>query len=591
MNGSLRIVVCLALCPALGAQSSERVSVDSFGAQANGASVDGHISADGRFVVFESQATNLVPGDTNGKQDIFVHDCASGTTERVSVASSGAEGDENANGCALSGDGRFVAFSSDATNLVPGDTNGLRDVFVRDRLLGTTIAVSVDASGVPGNASSGWPAVSGDGRFVAFVSDCSNLVPGDTNGTADVFVRDLMLGTTERASLGSGGVQANGGAESVAISSDGRFVAFGSVATNLVAGDTNGIGDIFLRDRLNGMTERVNLGIAGAQADAFSSEPALSDDGRFVAFTSTATNLVAGDTNAVLDVFVRDRAFGTTRRVSVASDGTQANAYSHEVAISGDGRFVGFESAATNLVSADHNGHVDVFVRDQSFGLTSCLSLGASGAPANSDSAAASLSRDGSRACFSSIASDIVAADTNGLYDVFVREWQTIPGMDLCQPGVGGVSACPCGNPPANAPRGCDNSAGTGGARLSSSGSALLSQESLLFTTQGERPSATSILVQGTSEVSGGLTFGQGVRCVAGSLRRLYVRTASNGSISVPGPGDPTVSARSAALGDTLLAGMQRWYAVYYRDPLVLGGCPSTSTYNITQTQLVSWGN
>src|SRR6185436_12517693 len=149
------------------------------------------------------------------------------------------------------------------------------------------------------------------------------------------------------------------------------------------------------------------------------------------------------------------------------------------------------------------------------------------------------------------------------------------PGTDLCQAGTGGVMACPCGNPPANAPRGCENSSGTGGAQLTSSGLSSLANDTLHFVTNGERPTATSIMLQGTVEVTNGTTFGMGVRCVGGTLKRLYVKAAVGGSISVPGPGDLSVSARSAQLNAPIAPGTDRWYAVYYRDPNVLGGCSS----------------
>jgi hypothetical protein len=163
------------------------------------------------------------------------------------------------------------------------------------------------------------------------------------------------------------------------------------------------------------------------------------------------------------------------------------------------------------------------------------------------------------------------------------------PGVDLCQPGVGGVIGCPCGNPPANAPRGCDNSSATGGARLVSIGVASLAADTVVFTTDGEKPSATSIVVQGNNVAASGLSFGQGVRCFAGALKRLYVKAASGGSITAPQPGDPSVSVRSAALGDTITASSSRWYGVYYRDPIVLGGCSPTRTFNSTQTQQILW--
>src|SRR5207249_1268748 len=211
---------------------------------------------------------------------------------------------------ALSADGRFVAFGSDATNLVAGDTNGTTDVFVHDRQTGTTERVSVaSGGGTQGNGKSGgffaFPALSADGRFVAFQSDATNLVAGDTNGTTDVFVHDRQTATTERVSV-------NGFSAGPALSADGRFVAFHSTGSNLVAGDTNGATDVFVHDRQTGTTERVSGASDGTQGNDASAGPALSADGRLVAFHSSATNLVAGDANRAYDVFVHDRAVSTT---------------------------------------------------------------------------------------------------------------------------------------------------------------------------------------------------------------------------------------------------------------------------------------
>src|SRR5205823_5466864 len=233
----------------------------SAGAEANGTSFAPAISADGRFVAFPSEATNLVPGDTNGVTDVFVRDRRTGTTERVSVSSAGAEANGTSFTPAISADGRFVAFSSDATNLVGRDTNGAVDVFVNDRMTGMTERVSVDSTGAQANAASieqFCPALSGDGRFVAFESDATNLVPGDTNGVADVFVHDRLTATTERVSVDSAGAQANDKSDFPAISADGSVVAFVSTASNLVPDDTNVCGsfmtpgscpDLFVRVR------------------------------------------------------------------------------------------------------------------------------------------------------------------------------------------------------------------------------------------------------------------------------------------------------------------------------------------------------
>jgi len=240
------------------------------------------------------------------------------TTSRVSVSSGGTQSNDDSIEPSISADGRLIAFESLASNLVPGDTNNVRDIFVRDRQSGVTSRVSVGACGVQADAASEWASISSDGRHVAFESFASNLVPGDTNNTYDVFVRDLATGVTERVSVSSSGAQADGGSFEPSISSDGRFVAFSSVATNLVTGDTNNVRDIFVRDRVAGTTTRVNVATGGAQAlGLISTTPAISGDGRRVAFVSFASNLVHGDTNNTGDIFLRDRAAGTTTRVSV----------------------------------------------------------------------------------------------------------------------------------------------------------------------------------------------------------------------------------------------------------------------------------
>ena len=351
------------VCTPAAAQVTERESVASDGTQGNFASVAPALSADGRFVAFESVPTNLVPGDTNGFGDVFVHDRMTGTTERVSVALDGTQGNARSLSPAISADGRFVAFASTASNLVAGDTNGRQDVFVRDRMTGTTERVSVASDGTQGNASSYTPALSADGRFVAFDSDADNLVPGDTNASTDVFVHDRMTGTTERVTVTSNGTQGNSDSFTPALSADGRFVTFESDADNLVPGDTNGSTDVFVHDRLTGTTKRVSVTSDGTQGNGGSDFPVLSADGRFVAFESDAHNLVPGDTNGFTDVFVHDRLTGTTERVSVASDGTQGDSASVHPAISADGGIVAFNSAATNLVPSDTNAAVDVFVR------------------------------------------------------------------------------------------------------------------------------------------------------------------------------------------------------------------------------------
>jgi Tol biopolymer transport system component len=291
--------------------TTTRVSTGATGAQANDASVGHAISGNGRHVVFTSSASNLVPGDTNGLEDVFVRDRRAATLTRVSVSTSGGQANGASTFATLSAVGRHVAFTSSASNLVPGDTNGLEDVFVHDRDTPTTTRVSVSTAGTQGDGASFRPALSSDGRYVAFTSDATNLVAGDTNGLDDVFVHDRNTRTTSRISVSSGGVQANDSsalyAALVALSADGRYVAFTSDASSLVPGDTNGLEDILIHDRQTRATVRVSLGTAQSQGNDASYRPFLSADGNFVLYTSDASNLVTGDTNGSADVFVHDR--------------------------------------------------------------------------------------------------------------------------------------------------------------------------------------------------------------------------------------------------------------------------------------------
>src|SRR3990172_7658500 len=342
--------------------STERVSVDGAGIERNAFSGYPAISADGRFVAFSSDATNLVSGDTNLASDIFVRDRQTGSTERVSVDGAGSQANGSSYEPAISADGRFVGFSSMASNLVPGDTNGTRDIFVHDRQTGATERANVDSAGSEANAAAFFPAISGDGRFVAFSSDAGNLVPADANGTTDIFVRDRQAGTTERASLNSAGSEGNGASDESAVSSDGRFVTFRSLSSNLVAGDTNSVHDVFLHDPQTGTTDRMSVDSAGAQGNATSRVPPVSGDGRFVAFRSLASNLVAADTNGAIDVFVADSQTGITVRVSVDSAGSQGNGPSDDPAVSGDGRLIAFHSSAGNLVAADMKATPDALL-------------------------------------------------------------------------------------------------------------------------------------------------------------------------------------------------------------------------------------
>ena len=411
------------------------VSVSSQGTRGDDSAGQARMSADGRYVVFGSGATNLVPGDRGHDRDIFLRDRWRGRTTRITLSRDGAEADGNSSSPTITPDGRYIAYLSDASNLVPGDTNGEDDVFVLDRRTGRTGRVSVSTAGAQADFRSVLrPAISADGRYVAFLSWATNLVAGDTNDDIDVFVRDRRTRTTTRESVSPTGAQADGQSGwEPALSADGRFLAFSSGATNLVPGDTNGMGDVFLRDRRTGRTSRVSVSTAGAQARGDSFQTTMTADGRYVAFTSAAANLAAGDTNRVNDVFVRDRWAGTTTPVSVSSTGGRGNGHSADPAFGADGRYLVFASAATDLVpGADRNMVYDVFLRDLRTGLTRRVSVRGDGVEANDESFEAVVSPNGRRVLFSSTATNLVPGDPRVNEDVYLWSRQ--------EPGTGNAT-------------------------------------------------------------------------------------------------------------------------------------------------------
>ena len=422
---------------------TSRVSVTSAGVQSAGDSYAPELSGDGRVVAFTGWEDDLVPGDANTTSDAFVHDRSTGITQRVNVATDGTQGDIPAPGYGtppsyagdVSADGRVVAFQTDLA-LVPDDTNRDTDAYVRDLVSGVTSRVSVSSSGAQGRHASGDPVLSADGRLVAFWSAARNLVPGDTNRLGDVFVHDRETGRTRRVSVSSRERQGDNASMTPALSADGRFVAFVSYASNLVERDTNDLHDVFVRDLRTGRTARVNLSSGerqanGARADRHrysdvGGRPALSADGRFVAFTSSASNLVRRDRNRDYDVFVRDRERGTTSRVSVSVSGgdsrhrpvegePEGQDPSSAPSISADGRYVAFQSDAYNLTRSDPNPFNDVFIRDRRTRRT----VRVPGGEGPSESPA--LSADGRWLAWESEAEDLVPGDDNDSSDVFVR--------------------------------------------------------------------------------------------------------------------------------------------------------------------------
>jgi HYR domain-containing protein/IPT/TIG domain-containing protein/WD40 repeat protein len=443
------------------AGTTTRVSVDSSGTEGNlrsGLSDDSvAISGDGRYVAFDSDASNLVAGDTNGRTDVFLRDRQTGTTTRVSVSSGGVEGNGNSARAAISSDGRWVVFRSTATNLVAGDTNGFDDIFVRDTQAGTTVRVSTSSAGVQANGQCSTSSISTDGRFIAFASVATNLVAGDTNGVRDIFMVDRDVDgdgifdeagqtSTFRASVATGGIEANAQSRAPALSGDARYCVFDSDATNLVAGDTNGVSDVFVFDRATNVTTRVSVDSSGTQSNGASSEPVVSSNGRFVMYQSDATNLVSGDTNGVTDIFVWDRNVALTVRVSVSSAGVEANGPSTDPAISPGARFTAFRSTATNLVAGDTNGVADAFVYDRQTATTTRVDLDSNGQQGNGDTFDPSVSNDGRVAVWTSASSNFVTGDTNAATDVFVHDAvDTSPPVIQCPSSVSAECTTPGG--------------------------------------------------------------------------------------------------------------------------------------------------
>jgi Tol biopolymer transport system component len=402
-----------------------RVSIATGGAQGDRLSWRGTISGDGRWVAFTSEATTLVAGDTNGVEDVFVHDTRAGSTRRISAGPAGEQADSWSSSPAISGDGRYVAFESDASNLVPSDTNGTIDVFVHDIWTGTTQRVSLGPGGRELTDFSGSPALSPEGRYVAFTSYASDVVPGDTNGVGDVFVRELASGATRRVSVSTGGTQGSDHSGGPSVSADGASVAFNSQAPDLVPGDTNGVNDIFVHDVATGRTERVSIatdGTQGSQLSGMVSAGGISADGTRIAFHSFAPELAPGDTNGALDGFVRDRRTGRTILVSQSLTGGPGRTFSFVPRISPDGRYAAFDSLASDLVAGDTNGTSDVFVRDLKKGTTRLVTRNRQGALGNGYSSALGISAHGKRVVFTSEASNLVTGDTNGVWDVFVTD-------------------------------------------------------------------------------------------------------------------------------------------------------------------------
>ncbi len=392
------------------------------------------ISADGRYVAFYSAANNLVSGDSNSFTDIFVRDREKQTTFSITPNSNGNSSLPN-----MSQSGDFVSFRSEASNLTSSDSNGKSDVFVFSKDSGTLERVSISSNGAQANGDSYNSAITPDGRYVVFDSFASNLVSNDNNNTYDIFLRDRQTGKTERI---TGSKEPNGPSFDPSISTDGRYIAFYSFASNLVNNDTNNNSDIFIFDRHTNTMSLVSVGSNGEIGNAASVMPSMSNNGRVISFRSLASNLAKNDNNHAFDIFVRDLDAGHTQRVNVSNQGSQAISSSIFNAISGDGRRVVFDSYANNLVPGDSNSSSDIFVRDLSKGETHRVSISTDGAQANQGSSLPIISGDGRYVAFESFASNLIQGDHNGNKDIFVHDLGPSNQQPIADAGSDAVYEC-----------------------------------------------------------------------------------------------------------------------------------------------------
>jgi len=407
------------------AQVIERISVDSAENESTlesslAISKDG-VSENGRFIVFASPSDDLVADDNNGQSDVFLRDRVLGTTVRISTNN---HGGGDASGASqrpsISGDGRYIVFDSDAGDLVAGDGNGFLDIFLFDTVGGAMTRISLSSIGGDADATSTRPSISGDGRYVAFSSSATNLVAGGANTNVDIYVRDRTLGTTIKVTERTDGSLTDLNSWQPVISDDGRHVAFTSGDSGLVLNDGNAQPDVFVCNLDTSAIERVSVTTAGAESSDRNGAAAISAFGTVVAWWSRAEDLVDDDTNSVDDIFVRDRTLGTTTRISVTTAGAQAvGGGNWHVSMSHDGRFVAFASDSANLVDDDNEGNGDVVSYDRLTGITRRHSRVPGGAGGNDYSRSPSLTPDGAYVVFESGASNFIVGDTNFAQDVF----------------------------------------------------------------------------------------------------------------------------------------------------------------------------
>lgn len=406
---------------------TKRLSVNAHALGGNDKSYSTGISGDGRYVGFFSKASNLVEGDTNNKSDGFVFDHQTGALTRISISSDGSQGNGDSgfneeSPISFSSDGNLIAFDSEASNLVQDDNNGMVDVFVHDQQSKQTQIVSLASDGTQGNKGGTWPRISGNGQFVVFQSQSSNLVQNDSNNYGDIFVHDRNSGITELVSVSSDGAQGNRNSSDASISADGRYVIFTSSADNLVPNDNNFSPDVFVHDRQLSTTKRISVATDGTEGDYESHSASISGDGRLIVFSSSASNLVMEDLEGSRDVFIHDQATGQTDILSLNMDGKLGNGDSTVPVISSDGKFVAFYSTRADLIENDTNSTGDIFLINLQTKQTQRVSIGKDGEEGNGESLKPSISQNGRFIAFDSEASNLVCGDIFHIRDTFVHD-------------------------------------------------------------------------------------------------------------------------------------------------------------------------
>lgn len=573
------MVLAITFHPATALPQSKtlRVNLGPAGTQSLDHSYSAEICADGSFVAYPSPASNLVQSDNNFATDVFVSDAAFGTTLRVSLGSTGGEINGISTSPSISADGNLVAFFSQGTNVVSGVT-AQNHSYVRNRAAGTTIIVSVDSNGTPGNLGGYHPMITPDGRYVVFGSGSTNLVTNDNNNLTDIFRRDLLTGQTVRVNLDPSGNQTTGYTGAIAsVSADGRFVAFVTDATDLIPGLTGGNDHVYVKDVQTGAVQRASQHSSGGIANDDCWSASISANGQSVLFTSDASNLVDGDTSGIRDVFRHDRSTQETIRVTLNSWGQEANSFSGGGRLSADGRFATFWSAADNLVNDDTNDKYDCFLRDCLTGQTIRCSLTTLGQQANDSTESCSISASGRSVAFTSQATNLVSGDTNGKDDVFVRDRTELWGFPLCF-GDGSDSPCPCGNEGSSG-EGCSNSTGAG-STLTATGTSGILADDLVLTASGSPANQTGMFLQGSifTNEGEGTPFQDGLRCCSGAVIRIEIVT-----VDTAGGASTTVSVAGEGM---VGAGDLRCYQFWYRDP---NNSPCGAFENLTNGFSVTW--